>query len=111
MLAIETARDMQLTNIWLESDSQLVVKACLKNEGVPWRMTNRWLNSMHFARQISFKCTHTPREGNMVADALAKNGMGLAPSSSQWWHSTPPFLQSLFDKDKLGLSFLRLAMT
>jgi len=28
----------------------------------------------------------------MVADGLAKNGMGLAPHSSEWWPTPPSFL-------------------
>jgi len=43
------------------------------------------------------------REGNMVADALAKHGQNLAPCSSQWWEYPPSFIASLLVKDSLGL--------
>lgn len=38
MLAIEKAIDLQVTALWIETYSILVVKAFHKSEGVPWRM-------------------------------------------------------------------------
>jgi len=42
------------------------------------------------------------RDGNLVADALAKNGQGLAFNSYQWWDSPPSFVLPLLYRDSLG---------
>ena len=109
MLAIEKARELHLSHICLESDSIQVVNAFINNRGVPWRMRVRWLNCLLYCKSINCSCVQVLREGNQVADALAKNGQGLAMFSSQWWPSPPIFLVSLLDRDRLGLSFSRLA--
>ena len=109
MLEIEKARELHLSNICLESDSIQVVNAFNKNMGVPWRMRVRWLNCLFYCKSITCSCVQVLREGNQVADALAKNGQGLAMFSSQWWPSPPNFLVPLLDRDRLGLSFSRLA--
>jgi hypothetical protein len=83
LFAKEKADDLDLRDIWIETDSLSVVKASSKQEGVPWRMNTRWHNCMHFCSQIRCIFTHVLREGNMVVDTLAKNGQGLAPCSSQ----------------------------
>lgn len=94
MLAIDKAKDHGLTSIWMETDSMAVVNAFHKDIGIPWKMRRRWHNCMHFCNLISCTCTHILREGNMAADALAKNAQGLALYSSQWWSSPPPFISS-----------------
>jgi len=44
------------------------------------------------AKKINIICTHIPREGNQVAGALIKNGLGLPSFTSQWWNDSPLFL-------------------
>lgn len=78
MRAIEKAIDMNLTNILMETDSVDVVNAFDKVSGVSWQMLSRWLNCKQFCMKINCRCTHILREGNMAADAMAKNGQGLA---------------------------------
>lgn len=111
MIAIEKALEMHMNNIWVQCDSLIVVKAFHQDVGVPWRMHNRWFNCKILARQMGCIRSHTPREGNMVADVLAKNGQGLSMYSSQWWDSPPAFALPMLDRDKLGLSFSRIQMT
>ncbi|RHN52685.1 putative ribonuclease H-like domain-containing protein [Medicago truncatula] len=111
MIAIEKALEMHMNNIWVECDSLIVVKAFHQDVVVPWRMHNRWFNYKILARQMECICSHTPREGNMVADVLAKNGQGLSMYSSQRWDSPPAFALPMLDRDKLGLSFSRIQMT
>lgn len=111
MLAFEKAMEMGLSSICLESDSIKVVKAFNEDIGVPWQMRARWYNCIRFCKSISCSCVHTFREGNMVADALAKHGHGLSLFSTQWWASPPPFLHSLLLRDSLGMPYSRLVMT
>jgi len=110
MLAIEKAKELHLTNICLESDSLIVVKAFQTNSRVPWRMRARWINCMVFCNSIICSCVQVFREGNQVADAFAKNGQSLALFSSQWWLAPPSFARPLLDRDTLGLSFFRIAI-
>jgi len=111
MLAIEKAKELHLTNICLETDSLRVVTAYNKGVGIPWQMRARWINCKHFCDSIICTCVHVLREGNMVADALAKHGQGLSMHSTQWWPSAPPFLHQLLARDSLGLPFFRSHMT
>ena len=43
---------------------------------------------------LNIICTHVPREGNQVADALAKNELGLPCFTTQWWNDLPLFLST-----------------
>jgi ribonuclease HI len=110
MFAMEKADDMDLRDIWIETDSLSVVKAFSKQEGVPWRMNTRWHNCMHICRQIRRIFTHVLREGNMVVDTLARNGHGLAHCSPQWWEYPPSFISTLLVRDSLGLPFTMVSM-
>lgn len=101
MLAIEKALELHLTNIWIETDSSLVVKAYQTNKGVPWQFLNRWRNCMTFLKQIQCKFTHVHRSANLVAD-LAKNGQGLASNTFQWWDASPSFVLHLLYRDSLS---------
>jgi len=58
MLTIENAIELQLSNIWLETDSLPIVKAYHHYEGTPWRMQTKWMNCMRFGRQIRSKFSH-----------------------------------------------------
>ena len=84
LLAMEKAQHMNLTNICLEIDSLSVVSAFHKDVGVPWQLRARWYNCMKYCHSIFCSSVHTFREGNMVADALAKNGQGFPLLTSQW---------------------------
>jgi len=110
MFTIEKAKELHLTNIWIETDSVNVVRAFHNNTGVPWKMHIRWHNCLLFCRSIRSLCTHVNREGNLVTNALAKNGQGLALYSSQWWDAPPAFISSFYVRDCLGLPFSRLSL-
>ena len=73
MFAIEKVVEQNLSVVWLESDSLMVVNAFNTNGevGVPWRMRVRWNNCKQMANQLGYKCSHAFCEGNMVVDALA----------------------------------------
>jgi len=108
MLAIEKAREMQMTQICLESDSLIVVNAFNLNSMVPWKMRTRWLNCRKFCNSVVCSCVHVFREGNQVANALAKNAHGLALYSCLWWPAPPSFLLLLLFRDSTGLYCSRL---
>ncbi|RHN46611.1 hypothetical protein MtrunA17_Chr7g0244081 [Medicago truncatula] len=84
--------------------------ALIHSSMFPWKLRTRWNKCMISLRSISSTHTHVMREGNSVADALAKNGQGLAPFSSQYWDAPPLFVLSLLQRDSLGLSSSTLNM-
>jgi len=99
MYAIEKAAEMRWNNIWIETDSLVVIKAFKSDLLVPWRMQNRWYNCKKLISHSRCKCSHIRREGNRVADAMARNGQGLAMHSSQWW-SEPPLIDPSFPNNQ-----------
>ena len=55
-----------------------------------------WLNAMDIVNHMTVRVSHVYREGNAVADALAKYG---ASNGDFWWDSLPLFLQSVYGFD------------
>jgi ribonuclease HI len=78
MRAIEVAFHHNWHNLWLETDSSLVV-AAFSNPAtlISWRIRNRWRNILSMIKQMNFMVTHIYREGNQVADLLANHGLSL----------------------------------
>jgi ribonuclease HI len=104
--AIEVAHQMNWKNLWIETDSVLVVLA-FKNPNlhVAWSLRNRWNNALVLLRQMNLIVSHIFREGNQVADCLANYGLSL--SSIKFWQVMPLFIKDTFDKNKLGLANYR----
>jgi ribonuclease HI len=107
MNAIEIAYHKKWLNLWLESDSSLVV-AAFKNPSkyVPWPLRNRWKNVQVLVRSFNFVVSHICREGNKVADLFANQGLSL-PSFS-CWVDPPSFSLDCLLKNKLGFPNFRL---
>jgi ribonuclease HI len=108
--AIEVAHQMNLNNLWLETDSSLVVLA-FKNPDflVTWSLRNRWQNVLTKLRQMNFIVSHICREGNQVADSLANYGLNL--NSILFLHDLPLFVKNSFDRNKLGLANYRFSFS
>jgi ribonuclease HI len=83
MRAIELAYQFNWKNIWLETDSLLVVSAFIDiSTFVPWNLRNKWQNTLYYLNDLNCIVTHIYREGNMVADLLASHGMSPSLSHS-----------------------------
>ncbi|GAU32780.1 hypothetical protein TSUD_152280 [Trifolium subterraneum] len=100
MKAIEIAHDHNWNNLWLESDSTLVVMAFKNASLVPWRLRNRWNNCIQITASMNFMISHIFREGNKCADSLANLGLSLV--QSQIWYHIPQAIFESFIVDKLG---------
>ncbi|GAU22346.1 hypothetical protein TSUD_106740 [Trifolium subterraneum] len=73
--AIEIAHTRNWHNLWLETDSTLVVLAFKNsNTKVAWNLRNRWHNAMLLFKQLNGMVSHIYREGNQVADSIANYG-------------------------------------
>jgi ribonuclease HI len=107
MRAIEVAHSMNLNNLWLESDSELVVHAFKNiNFMVVWNIRNRWHNDKLLLSHMNCIVSHIYREGNQVADTLANYGCSL--SSLTCWHYVPDFVKDSFVKNILGILSFRI---
>jgi ribonuclease HI len=105
--AIEVAHQMNWRNLWLETDSELVVSA-FKNPDklVSWSLRNRWHNALFLIRQMNFVVSHIFREGNVAADSLANHGLVL--NYVLFWHDPPDFIKVDLFKNKLGFANFRI---
>ncbi|GAU32064.1 hypothetical protein TSUD_214200 [Trifolium subterraneum] len=107
MRAIEMAHNRNWKNIWLETDSVLVVLAFKNlNSNVTWNLRNRWNNVKLLLRQMNCIVSHIFREGNQVADTLANFGSSLSSLAS--WHFVPDFVKDSIVKNKLGIRSFRI---
>ncbi|CAJ2628490.1 unnamed protein product [Trifolium pratense] len=94
MTAIEIANSRNWNNLWLETDSTLVVMAFKSSELVPWELSNRWMNCNLLTRNMNFVVSHVYREGNQCADGLANIGLNLDRLTI--WFDIPSEIRSFF---------------
>jgi ribonuclease HI len=110
MRAIELAHQYKLKNIWLESDSLLVVSAFSNRfVQVSSNLRNRWKNTLILLNDMNCIVTHIHREGNTVADLLASHGLHL--TSISHWSVAPDFLKDSLAKNHLGVPNFRFCST
>jgi ribonuclease HI len=110
MRAIELAHQYKLKNIWLESDSLLVVSAFSNRfVQVSSNLRNRWKNTLILLNAMNCIVTHIHREGNTVADLLASHGLHL--TSISHWSVAPDFLKDSLAKNHLGVPNCRFCST
>ncbi|XP_048494804.1 uncharacterized protein LOC125494938 [Beta vulgaris subsp. vulgaris] len=77
--------NFKLCSIEIESDSQNAVKWCSEAKGGPWNL-NFILNFIRSApkRGLSLSIAHKTRNTNLVADALAKQGLSRGSDFVAW---------------------------
>jgi ribonuclease HI len=106
MKAVEIAHARNWTNIWIETDSALVVTTFNNpSKPVPWSLRNRWRNVLVMIQSLNFIVSHICREGNKVADLFANQGLALP--SCIYWNGPPLFVLDDMHKNKLGLPNVR----
>jgi ribonuclease HI len=106
MRAIELASQFNWKNIWIETDSTLVVSAfTTRSDCVPWFLRNRCHNSLSLLTGLNCFITHIHREGNMFSDFLANHGLSL-PSFTHWLDA-PDFIKSCLEKNHLSVPNFR----
>jgi len=91
-------------NLWLKTDSSLVVQVFKSTNLIPWLVRNRWNNVMIMLRNMNCIVTHIYREGNQVADSLAD--FGLTSDHFIFWDDTPWFTRKSYIINKIGLPIL-----
>lgn len=110
MTAIEIAHNNGYVNLWLETDSHLVILAFKSSSVVPCNLRNRWQNCMFILRFMRFMVTHIYREGNTCADSLANLGLTLPSSDIFWSDSLHEFIRGEYSRNRLGLPNFRFTI-
>jgi len=64
MRAIELAKQYNWFDLWLETDSELVVKAFSNHKLVPCNLRNKWRNCILILSSVNFVVSHVYREEN-----------------------------------------------
>ncbi|KAF5454996.1 hypothetical protein F2P56_024616 [Juglans regia] len=88
--------------VQIENDSQLVVNWIVKNKSPIWYLEDFWVELQEHLNSLEYTVNHIFREGNIVADFLAKCGAEGLNSDWSDIHMLPSLLRSLLRKDKLG---------
>ncbi|KAK2429235.1 hypothetical protein QL285_027690 [Trifolium repens] len=105
--AVEIAWEKGWLNLWLETDSSLVVSTFNKsNNSVAWSLRNRWRNVHIRLKDMNIMVSHIYREGNKVADTLAN--YGLTSPALTTWDDAPFFLRDSLESNKLGMPNFRI---
>lgn len=102
------ALDLQVENLWIESDSIDIVDCIQGRSKTPWKI-KRTCSSIKSKLQgfMKWEISHTWREANRVADHLAK--VGLTRSSVVLWpNSLFEPLGVLVNDDVAGTMYPRL---
>ncbi|GAU13228.1 hypothetical protein TSUD_245980 [Trifolium subterraneum] len=108
MIAIEIAHQNGWEQLWLETDSMLVIAAFKDLKTVPCVLRNRWENCIYLTFSMDFFVSHIYREGNSCADAMANLGLSLSHTSTHsWWSSMPQVMSIDFARNRLGLPCFR----
>jgi len=81
--AIEIANQRNWMNLWIETDSALVVMALKNVTLIPSNLRNRWNNCRLMLNDMNFIVSHIYREGNHCADRLAALGLTI-PNLTIW---------------------------
>jgi ribonuclease HI len=106
MSAIEIAHSFHWRQLWIETDSSLVVKAFKNDAIIPWKLRNRWSNCNSLLINMKVIVSHVFREGNSCADSLARIGLDL--ENLTIWFKLPSVVRDSFLRNKLGLPSYRL---
>ncbi|XP_019423006.1 PREDICTED: uncharacterized protein LOC109332480 [Lupinus angustifolius] len=105
--AVNIAFNCGWRNLWLESDSTMVVDIFKNNSLPPWKLFTAWNNCKHQLQSMNFHITHIYREGNSCADKLAS--YGISSQENTIWNSAPLFIYEEFSRNRLGLPNYRFS--
>ena len=105
MQAIEIAHRKGWLNLWLETDSMLVMLAFKSVTLVLWRIRTRWDNCLALTRQMNSMVTHIFKEGNCCSDKLAN--ISLSSNTYLWMSQIHGQVSADYIRNRLGLPYFR----
>jgi hypothetical protein len=92
-------------NLWLETDSMLVVSAFKFSKTISWQLKNRWDNCILLLNSMNFFVIHIFREWNTCADKFAN--LNLFILTINWWSQPPIHIREGIVRNMLGLPCFR----
>jgi hypothetical protein len=102
-LGIKSCDSKDWSNLWLETDSTLVVQAFNDTSLVPWRLWNRWFNCFILIKSVNIIVSPIYREGNTCPEDLANIGLSL--DMFTFWYDMPDIIRiGLFQIDRVDLT-------
>ncbi|XP_042505696.1 uncharacterized protein LOC122082303 [Macadamia integrifolia] len=93
---IHRASLKEITNLWIECDSQAVV-SCIKRQNIPWCFLQIWWYYKGYLDSITWTISHCYQEINTIADKLAKHA--AISRTSKIWNASPSFINYELDWD------------
>ncbi|KAF5465389.1 hypothetical protein F2P56_015402 [Juglans regia] len=104
---LRNCREMGLQLVEVEMDSNILVNRLRKRNCGIWYLEDFWEEIMQLLSSTRYTVNHIYREGNGLADSLAK--LGAAGSLSCWRNSVelPTQVKGIYRVDKAGLPALR----
>ncbi|PNX92034.1 ribonuclease H [Trifolium pratense] len=106
MNAIQIVASKNWKNLWLKTDSTLVVLALKSAFRVPWALRNSWHNCLLLTHSMNFIVSHIFREENFCADGLAN--VCILLDGLTFWNELPLVIKNYFDANRLGKPFFRV---
>ncbi|KAI3457760.1 hypothetical protein Pfo_014423 [Paulownia fortunei] len=106
---LEHAKEQGMTNIWIELDAQPVIQLISSTSHGHWRLQEMLAKSKYIMSQMNVIITHTYREGNRVADFLAKDACNTQISKTFTPHQISGVLLGLIRVDQLELQSFRIS--
>ncbi|XP_042964017.1 uncharacterized protein LOC122298309 [Carya illinoinensis] len=91
----------------IEIDSQMIVRWCTKGQCTIWYLEDFWEELRGLLGCMEYRLNHVFREGNAVADFLAKMGAGGLTMDWSFNDTLPEQLRGLLRLDRIGLPYLR----
>jgi ribonuclease HI len=101
------ARDLGLSNIWVEADSS-VATHCILRGGGPWNIQGILRQIVDFLSFDRDTISHIFREGNQVADALATEGWHQRRYQVYGPSDLPRHIRALLQIDRYALPSFRV---
>ncbi|XP_041990271.1 uncharacterized protein LOC121741533 isoform X2 [Salvia splendens] len=94
-------------HVWIELDAAAIVTMLKSGKQGPTALRHTIVQIRLLLRQIQYKITHIPREGNRAADFLASRGTQTSDLTVYDHISAPPILKALVRMDQWGYPNLR----
>ena len=106
---VRRCHQMGFYKVEIESDSHILVNWIIKGECNIWYLEDYWDELSSYLTCMDYRVGHVYREGNCVADFLAKQG---ARGLNKDWPADgdlPSHLRGLLRMDRLGFPYLRIS--
>ncbi|XP_035545050.1 uncharacterized protein LOC109016147 [Juglans regia] len=104
---IKRCKELNLAALDIEVDSQVVLSWLKKNRCGIWYLEDYWEELQELIKDMDYKVSHIFREGNAVADWLARWGARVGDAEWRNMSDVPAMLRGLIRMDKWGIASIR----